>query len=92
MEELLVKLIDLVQRLGAAGAAIFAILWWLEKRDHKETKSALADSQEKRIAQALTVTAVVEGARSQMALVLGTMKELQEVVRKLLDRRSRGAE
>jgi hypothetical protein len=92
MEEVILKLLTAVERLGAPGAIGMAVLWYLRGRELEKARADLAASQEKRIEQAMTVTAVVEGARTQMALVLGTMKELQEVVRKLLDRRSRSAE
>lgn len=90
MEELLVRLLTLVERLGPAGAAGFALLWWLEKRDHAATKAALALSQEKRIEQALTVTAVVESCRAQLALVLEALKGTQATYQKLLTRFPRG--
>ena len=86
MEELLAKLLDIVQRLGAPGAAMFALLWYLEKRDHRETKAALSASQEKRIEQALTVTTVVESCRAQLALVLEALKGTQATYAKLLSR------
>ncbi len=90
MEELILKLLAIVERFGAPGAVVFFALWQLEKRDHKETRNALAVSQEKRIEQALTVTTVVESCRDQLAFVLEALKGTQETYKKLLARSGRG--
>lgn len=86
VEELAVRLFQAVEKLGAAGALIFALLWWQEKREHRETKRELAASQEKRIEQAMTVTGVVESCRSQLALVLEALKGTNATYEKILRR------
>lgn len=36
-----VELIDLAQKIGAAGAPIFALLWWLERGERKDAQAEL---------------------------------------------------
>lgn len=86
VEELLLKLLQAIERLGAPGAIAMTALWWLRGRELEKVRSELAASQEKRIEQALTVTAVVESCRAQLALVLHALKGTQATYEKLLDR------
>lgn len=90
MEELLLKLLQSVERLGAPGAIAMSVLWYLRGRELDKVRAELAASQEKRIEQALTVTAVVESCRSQLALVLEALKGTQATYQKLLTRFPQG--
>lgn len=83
MEDLVTKLLSYAEHLGPVGSALFLVLWQLEIRAHRETKKALADSQEKRIQSAVSITAVVESSRAQLALVLEALKGMQATYNKL---------
>lgn len=90
MEELLVKLLTAIEKVGAPGAIFMTALWWMRGRELEKVRAELAEAQEKRIDQALTVTAVVESCRSQLALVLKALEGTQATYQKLLTRFPRG--